>query len=653
MKMYENFLDREYDVIVVGGGHAGIEAALAASGAGAQTLLLTAHLDMIGWMSCNPSIGGSAKGHLVREIDALGGWMGKLTDQTAIQIRLLNESKGPAVHALRAQADKKRYAWLAQRTLEDAPNLHVKQALVDGLLVEGDKIKGIVTGTGFKYLAKTVILTTGTFLGGRIITGETITQGGRAGEQAAIELSKSMAGLGFELGRLKTGTPPRIDARTIDFSQTELQYGSESPLYFSFEPRDESEPHPAWLNESPHPVYPMVRQAEWRPQLPCYLIYTDPQTHQVIQDNLHRAPLFTGIVEGVGPRYCPSIEDKIVRFADKPRHQLFLEPEGWNTTEIYIQGFNTSMPEDVQWQMVRSMPAMRHAEIIRIGYAIEYDYVPPHQLHPWLETKRVEGLFHAGQVNGTTGYEEAAAQGLMAGINAALKVQGKAPFILKRDQAYIGVLIDDLVTQEHTEPYRQMTSRAEYRLLLRQDNADLRLTQFGYELGLINRARLDRVKIRQTQIQAELIRLQRTNISPKNGSGEILTGYGLPPAKDGVNAKQLLRRPGVGYDLIAQLTPPPEPLSAEVIQQVTIETKFEGYLEKQQAQVDRIKRLEARRIPLEFNFEAVSGLRLEARQKLVRFQPATVGQAGRIAGVNPADISLLLIHLDRESGGQK
>jgi tRNA uridine 5-carboxymethylaminomethyl modification enzyme len=599
-------------------------------------------------MSCNPSVGGSAKGHLVREVDALGGWMGKLIDQTFIQIRLLNESKGPAVHALRAQADKKRYVWQSRYTLENAPNLHLKQALVDALLVKGDRIRGVETATGFRYFAKAVVLTTGTFLGGRIITGENVTEGGRAGEQAALKLSKSLAELGLEVRRLKTGTPPRIDARTIDFSQTEPQYGYPTPLYFSSEPPEE--PYPAWLNEPLHPVYPIEWQSDWRPQLPCYLIYTQPETHQVIRDNLHRAPLFSGMIEGIGPRYCPSIEDKIVRFANKERHQLFLEPEGWRTTEVYIQGFNTSMPEDVQWQMVRSIPALRNTEIIRVGYAIEYDYVPPHQLHPWLETKQIEGLFHAGQINGTTGYEEAAGQGIMAGINAALKLQRRSPLVLKRDQAYIGVLIDDLVTQEHTEPYRQMTSRAEYRLLLRQDNADLRLTYFGYDVGLVSRERLAEVERRQAQIKAELERLQKTMISPKNGTAETLTEFGLPPLNDGVNAKKFLRRPEVTYEVIARLTPPPEPLPSEVARQVMIETKFEGYLVKQQNQVERMKRLEARPIPLDFDYDRISGLRSEARQKLARFQPATVGQASRIAGVNPADVSLLLVHLERMNG---
>jgi tRNA uridine 5-carboxymethylaminomethyl modification enzyme len=608
-------------------------------------------LDTIGWMSCNPSIGGSAKGHLVREIDALGGAMAQLIDQTFIQIRLLNHSKGPAVHALRAQADKKRYAWTVQRTLENTPNLYVKQATVEGLLIKGDQVQGVKTQFGSHILAKAVVLTTGTFLGGRLITGEAISEGGRAGEKAALRLSTSLTELGFRLGRLKTGTPPRIDARTIDFSQTNYQYGSETPLYFSFEPETEPDRYPAWLDETPHPVYPVEWQAGWRPQLPCYLVHTQPETHEVIRANLDRAPMFTGIIEGIGPRYCPSIEDKIVRFAHKESHQLFLEPEGWQTTEVYVQGANTSLPEDVQWQMIRSIPALRNAEIMRLGYAVEYDYVPPDQLHAWLETKPVEGLFHAGQINGTTGYEEAAAQGLMAGINAALKIRGDRPLTLSRDQAYIGVLIDDLVTQEHTEPYRQMTSRAEYRLLLRQDNADLRLTPIGYRVGLASRARYDRVESKRQATRQELARLQTTNISAANGSQEILADFGLEPVENGANALQYLRRPEVTYEVIASLAPPPEPLAEDVIEQVTIEAKYEGYIAKQYQHVERMRRLENKYIPEDFNYEAIPGLRTEARQKLLRFRPATVGQAGRIAGVNPADISVLLVHLERRRNG--
>lgn len=647
--------ERVYDVIVVGGGHSGVEAALAAATMGANTLLLTLHLDTIGWMSCNPSIGGPAKGHLVREIDALGGAMARLIDQTYIQVRLLNHSKGPAVHALRAQADKKQYAWLVQRTLENTPNLHVKQMTVEGLLIKGDRIEGVQTQYGSRYLGKAVVLTTGTFLGGRLITGENITSGGRAGEKAAVRLSTSLTELGFRLGRLKTGTPPRLDARTIDFSQTDAQYGSDEPLFFSFEYAEQDDPAcatPHWLKEPPQPVYPIEWQSDWRPQMPCYLIHTQPETHEVIRANLDRAPMFTGVIEGVGPRYCPSIEDKIVRFAHKDSHQLFLEPEGWQTTEVYLQGGNTSLPEDVQWQMVRSIPALREVEIVRLGYAVQYDYVPPDQLHTWLETKQIEGLFHAGQINGTTGYEEAAAQGLMAGMNAALKVQGKPPLMLGRDQAYLGVLIDDLVTQEHTEPYRQMTSRAEYRLLLRQDNADLRLSHLGYEAGLLPRERYEQVEAKRQMIETEITRLKKTNLSPVNGTAEILADFGLEPISDGVNARQFLRRPEVSYEVIASLAPPPEPLQQAVAEQVAIETKYEGYIAKQQQQVERMHRLEDKAIPPDFDYDRLTGVRNEARQKLNHFRPATVGQAGRIAGVNPADISVLLVHLERQSSGK-
>jgi tRNA uridine 5-carboxymethylaminomethyl modification enzyme len=645
-------IQQVYDVIVIGGGHAGIEAALASAKMGANTLLLTMYLDTIGWMSCNPSVGGPAKGHLVREIDALGGAMGQFIDRAFIQVRMLNHSKGPAVHALRTQADKKHYAWTVQRTLESTPNLHVKQGTVEKLLLKDDSIQGVQNQFGMRFLAQAVVLTTGTFLGGRLITGDNIVVGGRAGEGAAVGLSTSLTELGLRLGRLKTGTPPRIDARTIDFSQTEFQYGSDQPLFFSFKNAENDHPAevtPDWLKEPPHPVYPLEWQSAWRPQLPCYMVYTQPETHNIIRANLDRAPLFTGVIDSTGPRYCPSIEDKIVRFAHKESHQFFLEPEGWRTTEVYLQGANTSLPEDVQWQMVRSIPALRRAELMRVGYAVEYDYVPPDQLHAWLETKKIEGLFHAGQINGTTGYEEAAAQGLIAGINAALKVQGRSPVTLGREQAYIGVLIDDLVTQEHTEPYRQMTSRAEYRLLLRQDNADLRLSPLGYQVGLLPRERYEAVEAKRGAVQQEIERLKATNISAKNGTGEILSGFGLDPIPNGVNARQYLRRPEVSYEVIEALAPAPEPLTRPVIEQVSIETKYEGYIAKQQQHVQRMQRLEHKAIPPGFDYDRIPGLRNEARQKLKHFRPATVGQAGRIAGVNPADVSILLVHLEKKS----
>ncbi|HSR34021.1 MAG TPA: tRNA uridine-5-carboxymethylaminomethyl(34) synthesis enzyme MnmG [Anaerolineae bacterium] len=640
----------DYDVIVAGAGHAGCEAALAAARMGAQTLLLTMNLDLVAQMPCNPSVGGPGKGHLVREIDALGGEMARAADRTHIQIRLLNQSKGPAVQALRVQADKRRYSLHMKHTLEATRNLHLKQARVESLLVKGDRIRGVVTHTDRQYLGRTVILTTGTFLSGRLLSGEQSWPAGRAGEFPAVGLSASLRNLGFPLVRLQTNTPPRVDARTIDFSQTTPQPGSDSPLYFPI--LDLQHTLPVFLQTPPNPAFPLVQMPAWRPQLPCYSVYTTPVTLQVVRDNLHRSPIAPGTIDAAGPRYCPSFEEKVVRFPQKERHQLFLEPEGWHTGEVYVQGLFTGLPEEVQLDMLHSVPALRQAEIMRPGYAIEYDSVPCQEVSAGLETKRIEGLFHAGQINGTSGYEEAAAQGLIAGINAALKVQGRPPIILRRDQAYIGVLIDDLVTKEIDEPYRIMTSRAEYRLLLRQDNADLRLSEIGYQAGLLPRERYQVVEAKRQALEAELERLEGTWLRPSGDAIKaLLIERGLPPLDDGVNALQFLRRPEVDYALVSALAPSPEPLTPEVAEQVQIEAKYEGYIAKQQVEVSRFRRLEDHRIPPDLDYDALTGLRAEAREKLAYVRPATVGQATRLAGVNPADISVLLVHLKRMGSG--
>lgn len=630
---------------------------MAAARLGCRTLLITMNLDLIAQMSCNPSIGGPAKGHLVREIDALGGEMGRAIDRTFIQIRLLNSSKGPAVQALRAQADKRLYSLNMKYTLECVPNLHIKQARVEGVLAEKSRVIGVVTHTRRRYEAEAVVLTTGTFLGGRILSGEHAWPAGRAAEFPAAALSRSLRDLGLRLGRLQTNTPPRVDARTIDFSLTEPQPGSEVPLYFSF-PHAQPEvyksslpesqfPIPVFLHAPPHPVYPVPQQTRWRPQLPCYLVHTNAETHRIVRENLYRSPIASGAIGAAGPRYCPSFEEKIVRFPDKPSHQLFLEPEGWATSEVYVQGFFTGLPEEVQLEMLHSIPALREAEILRPGYAIEYDFVPPDQTTAWLESKVVRGLFLAGQINGTSGYEEAAGQGLIAGINAARFVRGEPPLVIGRDQGYIGVLVDDLVTKEHEEPYRLMTSRAEYRLLLRQDNADLRLTPIGYEIGLVGRERYEAVEAKRRAIQEELRRLESIWLRPTTETNALLEAHGLPPLNDGVNALKFLRRPEVSYELIEALVPPPRPLSPAVREQVTIEAKYAGYIAMQQRQVEKMRRLEEKAIPPDFDYGRIVGLRAEAREKLERFRPATVGQAGRISGVNPADVALLLVYLER------
>ena len=639
-----------YDVIVVGAGHAGCEASLAAARMGCHTLLITMDLNNVALMPCNPSIGGPAKGHLVREIDALGGEMGRNTDETFIQIRMLNTGKGPAVQALRAQSDKKLYGLRMRNVLEKQANLDIEQALVETLQVDGTgsfQSLQLITDTDQIYEGKTVILTTGTSLSGRIIIGENNYAGGRSGESAAYSLSESLRQLGFTLGRLKTGTPPRLDARTIDFAKTVLQPGSEIPLYFSFD-----SPSGDLLFPPPNPAFPQNGQTEWREQMSCYLINTNEKTHEIIRSNIHRAPLFNGTIEGTGPRYCPSIEDKIFKFANKPSHPLFLEPEGWETNEVYLQGANTSLPEDVQLEMIRSIPAMENAEIIRFGYAIEYDYAPPSQILSTLETKRIPGLFFAGQINGTTGYEEAAGQGLIAGINAALKVKGKSPIIIQRDQGYLGVMIDDLVTKELTEPYRLLTSRAEYRLLLRHDNADLRMTPIGYELGLIGKERYEAVEAKRHSIPEELERLSKTVLVAEKLSDSI-ENHRLPALGRNTTALEYLRRPEVSYQSLDTLGFANPNLTPECIEQVEIETKYKGYIERQETAIQRMQKLDQRRIPDWFEYEEITGLRYEACYKLQRFKPQTLGQASRIDGVTPADIALIMVHLERARGKGK
>ena len=615
----------EYDIVVVGAGHAGCEAALASARLSLNTILFTISMDSVALMPCNPNIGGSSKGHLVREIDALGGEMGINIDKTFIQSKMLNESKGPAVHSLRAQADKMDYSREMRKVLENTDNLTLRQGEVCEIIAQDGKVTGVKTLSGATYHCKAVVLCTGTYLNARCVYGDVSIYTGPNGLSAATHLTDSLKSLGIEMYRFKTGTPARIDKRSIDFSKMEEQFGDKEIVPFSFTNIDKD------LSKE---------------QISCWLTYTNENTHEIIRQNLDRSPLYSGNIKGTGPRYCPSIEDKVVRFSDKPRHQVFIEPEGINTNEMYIGGMSSSLPEDVQYAMYRTVPGLENAKIVRNAYAIEYDCINANQLKGSLEFKAVEGLFSGGQFNGSSGYEEAAAQGLMAGINAALKVLGKEPLVLDRSQAYIGVLIDDLVTKETLEPYRMMTSRAEYRLILRQDNADLRLTEIGHEIGLIKEERYEKLVQKRAIIEKEIERLNAIKIGANGEVQALLEKLGSQPLKTGTTLAELIRRPELSYELLVELDPDRSELSKDVIEQININIKYDGYITRQLRQVEQFKKMESKVIPEDFNYDDVNSLRNEARQKLKQIRPASVGQASRISGVSPADISVLLVYLE-------
>lgn len=620
-----NNLVENYDVAIVGAGHAGCEAALACARLGLDTIMFTVSVDSIALMPCNPNIGGSSKGHLVREIDALGGEMGKNIDKTFIQSKMLNISKGPAVHSLRAQADKQEYTRRMRRVLENTDHLTVKQAEVTEILADEHKIKGVKTYSGATYLTKAVVLCTGTYLKARCIYGDVSSYTGPNGLQAANYLTDSLKKLGVEMYRFKTGTPARIDKRSIDFSKMEEQFGDERVVPFSF---------------STDPEDVQIEQAS------CWLTYTNEKTHEIIKNNLDRSPLYSGMIEGTGPRYCPSIEDKVVKFADKNRHQVFLEPEGLYTNEMYVGGMSSSLPEDVQHEMYRSVPGLEQAKIVRNAYAIEYDCINARQLYPTLEFKEIKGLFSGGQFNGSSGYEEAAAQGLVAGINAAMEVLGRDMLILDRSESYIGVLIDDLVTKENHEPYRMMTSRAEYRLLLRQDNADLRLREKGYKVGLVSEKEYEYVLWKKQKIEEEAARVENTFVGASKEVQELLESYGSTLLKNGSSLAELIRRPELSYGILAPLDKKRPQLPQDVAEQVNINIKYDGYIRRQLKQVEHFKKLETKRLPEDLDYDGVNGLRIEAKQKLKEYRPVSVGQASRIAGVSPADISVLLVYME-------